>query len=229
MPQHFVASPEWHWYIVWYFFLGGIAGRRLRPGRPAAAGGRPRGRGGRAARVPRQLPGARDLPDPPDARPREAHAVLAHADRRPDLAADAQVLVADVAGRVGPGRLRDLRDPVLRRGAGARWPAPAPAGAAGGRCAERRLRPALHDRRRVPRALHRRIHGSPARRQQPAGLERHLGPRRAFPGLGAQHGRGRDRAVRVVAARRPGEPGEAVARRPVLPPARAGLCWRSSS
>jgi formate-dependent nitrite reductase membrane component NrfD len=26
MPQHFVASPEWHWYIVWYFFLGGIAG-----------------------------------------------------------------------------------------------------------------------------------------------------------------------------------------------------------
>src|SRR5215470_262540 len=26
MPQHFVAPPEWHWYIVWYFFLGGIAG-----------------------------------------------------------------------------------------------------------------------------------------------------------------------------------------------------------
>ena len=26
MPQHFVASPEWHWYIVWYFFLGGLAG-----------------------------------------------------------------------------------------------------------------------------------------------------------------------------------------------------------
>jgi formate-dependent nitrite reductase membrane component NrfD len=26
MPQHFVAAPEWHWYIVWYFFLGGIAG-----------------------------------------------------------------------------------------------------------------------------------------------------------------------------------------------------------
>jgi len=26
MPQHFVAPPEWHWYIVWYFFLGGLAG-----------------------------------------------------------------------------------------------------------------------------------------------------------------------------------------------------------
>ena len=26
MPQHFVTPPEWHWYIVWYFFLGGIAG-----------------------------------------------------------------------------------------------------------------------------------------------------------------------------------------------------------
>jgi formate-dependent nitrite reductase membrane component NrfD len=26
MPQHFVTPPDWHWYIVWYFFLGGIAG-----------------------------------------------------------------------------------------------------------------------------------------------------------------------------------------------------------
>jgi formate-dependent nitrite reductase membrane component NrfD len=26
VPQHFVASPEWEWYIVWYFFLGGLAG-----------------------------------------------------------------------------------------------------------------------------------------------------------------------------------------------------------
>ena len=26
MVQHFVAPPEWHWYIVWYFFLGGLAG-----------------------------------------------------------------------------------------------------------------------------------------------------------------------------------------------------------
>ncbi|HLQ37129.1 MAG TPA: NrfD/PsrC family molybdoenzyme membrane anchor subunit [Planctomycetota bacterium] len=26
MPQHFVAPPEWGWYIVWYFFLGGISG-----------------------------------------------------------------------------------------------------------------------------------------------------------------------------------------------------------
>ena len=25
MPRHFVTPPEWHWYIVWYFFLGGIA------------------------------------------------------------------------------------------------------------------------------------------------------------------------------------------------------------
>jgi polysulfide reductase chain C len=26
MIQHFVAPPQWEWYIVWYFFLGGIAG-----------------------------------------------------------------------------------------------------------------------------------------------------------------------------------------------------------
>lgn len=26
MVEHFVAPPQWEWYIVWYFFLGGIAG-----------------------------------------------------------------------------------------------------------------------------------------------------------------------------------------------------------
>ena len=26
MPQHFVSPPQWEWYIVWYFFLGGLAG-----------------------------------------------------------------------------------------------------------------------------------------------------------------------------------------------------------
>lgn len=26
MPQHFVTPPLWEWYIVWYFFLGGLAG-----------------------------------------------------------------------------------------------------------------------------------------------------------------------------------------------------------
>jgi formate-dependent nitrite reductase membrane component NrfD len=26
VPQHFVAPPQWEWYIVWYFFFGGIAG-----------------------------------------------------------------------------------------------------------------------------------------------------------------------------------------------------------
>jgi polysulfide reductase chain C len=26
MSQHFVAPPQWEWYIVWYFFLGGLAG-----------------------------------------------------------------------------------------------------------------------------------------------------------------------------------------------------------
>jgi formate-dependent nitrite reductase membrane component NrfD len=26
MPQHFVAPPQWEWYIVWYFFLGGLSG-----------------------------------------------------------------------------------------------------------------------------------------------------------------------------------------------------------
>jgi formate-dependent nitrite reductase membrane component NrfD len=26
MIEHFAAPPQWEWYIVWYFFLGGIAG-----------------------------------------------------------------------------------------------------------------------------------------------------------------------------------------------------------
>ena len=26
MPEHFVTPPDWHWYIIWYFFLGGLAG-----------------------------------------------------------------------------------------------------------------------------------------------------------------------------------------------------------
>lgn len=26
MTEHFVAPPQWEWYIVWYFFLGGLAG-----------------------------------------------------------------------------------------------------------------------------------------------------------------------------------------------------------
>ena len=26
MAQHFVHPPLWEWYIVWYFFLGGLAG-----------------------------------------------------------------------------------------------------------------------------------------------------------------------------------------------------------
>ncbi|HYB43863.1 MAG TPA: NrfD/PsrC family molybdoenzyme membrane anchor subunit [Candidatus Methylomirabilis sp.] len=26
MVEHFAAPPQWEWYIVWYFFLGGIAG-----------------------------------------------------------------------------------------------------------------------------------------------------------------------------------------------------------
>ena len=50
MPQHFVASPEWHWYIVWYFFLGGIAGGAYALGTLLRLVGDPRGRGRRAAR-----------------------------------------------------------------------------------------------------------------------------------------------------------------------------------
>ncbi len=26
MAEHFVQPPQWEWYIVWYFFLGGLAG-----------------------------------------------------------------------------------------------------------------------------------------------------------------------------------------------------------
>jgi formate-dependent nitrite reductase membrane component NrfD len=26
MAEHFAAPPQWEWYIIWYFFLGGLAG-----------------------------------------------------------------------------------------------------------------------------------------------------------------------------------------------------------
>jgi formate-dependent nitrite reductase membrane component NrfD len=41
MPQHFVSPPQWEWYIVWYFFLGGLAGGAYALGAVARlAGGR---------------------------------------------------------------------------------------------------------------------------------------------------------------------------------------------
>ena len=55
-------------------------------------------------------------------------------------------------------------DGLVRRGPRARRPPPAPAGAAGRERAQRRLRAALHDRRRRARPLHRRLHRRPARR-----------------------------------------------------------------
>ena len=35
--DHFVAPPQWEWYIVWYFFLGGIAGGLYALGRSCAS------------------------------------------------------------------------------------------------------------------------------------------------------------------------------------------------
>ncbi len=26
MAEHFVQPPQWEWYILWYFFLGGLTG-----------------------------------------------------------------------------------------------------------------------------------------------------------------------------------------------------------
>ena len=44
MPQHFVAPPQWEWYIVWYFFLGGLAGGAYLLGTILRLDGRPRDR-----------------------------------------------------------------------------------------------------------------------------------------------------------------------------------------
>ena len=81
MPQHFVAPPEWHWYIVWYFFLGGLAGGAYALGTLLRLVGEPRGRGRRAARLPRRLPGAAICPILLTLDLGQPHALLAHADR----------------------------------------------------------------------------------------------------------------------------------------------------
>ena len=111
MPQHFVAPPQWEWYIVWYFFLGGHRRRRV-PARDAPpAVRRPPRRRGRAARLPGQLPRDGHLPDLADARPRAAGSLLAHADRQPDVRAQLQVLVSDVGRGLGAPHLRRVLPP----------------------------------------------------------------------------------------------------------------------
>ena len=45
MPQHFVAPPLWEWYIVWYFFLGGLAGGAYLLGTLLRLNGDPRDEG----------------------------------------------------------------------------------------------------------------------------------------------------------------------------------------
>ncbi|HZP35494.1 MAG TPA: NrfD/PsrC family molybdoenzyme membrane anchor subunit [Methylomirabilota bacterium] len=45
MPQHFVAPPLWAWYIVWYFFLGGLAGGAYLLGTLLRLNGDPRDEG----------------------------------------------------------------------------------------------------------------------------------------------------------------------------------------
>ncbi len=134
MPQHFVASPEWHWYIVWYFFLGGIAGGAYALGTLLRLVGDPQDEGAARTAFLVAFPTfaicpillTLDLGQPI----RFWHMLL---DARTGLP-DVQVLVPDVGRGVGALRVRALRHPVLHRGAGARRPAPAPAGAAGGRC-----------------------------------------------------------------------------------------------
>jgi formate-dependent nitrite reductase membrane component NrfD len=50
MTEHFVAPPLWEWYIVWYFFLGGLAGGAYLIGTLLRLVGDPRDEGWRAWR-----------------------------------------------------------------------------------------------------------------------------------------------------------------------------------
>ena len=98
-------APQWTWYIVFYFFLGGLAGGAYVIATLLRLMGDPRRRGRGPARLPRRVPRDADLPGPAHPRPRPPAAVLAHAGRtRRTRGAQLQVLVADVGGRVGTGR-----------------------------------------------------------------------------------------------------------------------------
>src|SRR6266540_1785021 len=163
---------------------GRPGGRLLRARHAAATLGPPRRRAGGAARLLRRLPGVPPVPDPADAGPHPAAALLAHAvehhPRRggPQL----QVRVADVGRLVGAGGVRAVRHRVVPGRAGARPGPPPPARAA---AAGRRGRQDLERRRCGPGAVRRRLHRGAPGRLQPAGVERHLGARRALPRLRA--------------------------------------------
>ena len=128
MPQHFVAPPEWEWYIVWYFFLGGIAGGAYALGTLLRLVGDARDEGAARLAFLVSFPAlvicpillTLDLGKPL----RFWHMLI---DAR-TLDARLQVLVADVGRRLGADRVRasSRRCPSSRSwrgtaGSGSRW------------------------------------------------------------------------------------------------------------
>src|SRR5258708_5994961 len=118
--------------------------RLLPPGRPrgrllhdrhdAAAVGPAVGRAGRAALLPARPPAHGPVPGAAHDRPGPPAALLAHAagHRRGRPGAELQVLVAHVAGRVGPAGLRRAGGADVPGGGGARRTLPLPPGRAAG-------------------------------------------------------------------------------------------------
>ena len=187
----FTAAPHWRWYIVMYFFLGGLAGGSyFLAALIDLFGGpedRPLARLGYYVAFPlvvAQRPAA-------DRRPRAAAALLAHADREQHLSADVQVLVADVDRLVGADALR-VASAFLSFLAALAEDERAPRGrgfarlrvAGVPRSARRRRSAVIAVARRHRRLLRRRLHRRPAGGHQPADLVRHAAARHAVRRLG---------------------------------------------
>jgi len=99
--DRYVADPHWGGYIIWYFYLGGIAaGAYALAALASLFGDESDRRATRAAALP-GLPAGEPLRRAPGHRPGPSRAVLAHDDPVGDVPADVQVVVADVGGILG--------------------------------------------------------------------------------------------------------------------------------
>ena len=206
----FTASPDWGWFIVLYFFLGGLAGGCYF----LASAHRPvRQTRGPSARTPgllRCVSLRRAERPSADCGSRAAAALLAHDDRKQHISADVQVLVADVDRCLGAPRIRVVQLPVLS-GSACRGRT---AFVQGFRLAKLRRTASRHRRgpllrtigarwpivrrfrapsglgrvisvtRRNLRPLYRRIYRSPAGGHQPSDLVRHAAARHALRRIG---------------------------------------------
>src|ERR671918_529604 len=155
-----------------------MAHRLLRPARGSSP---------RTAGLRHRPAGRRDQRHPAHPRPVAAAPLLAHAARVANVAADVQVVVADVDRVLGAADLRAVqRHVVPRRPQRGRAPA---LGVAQSVPSAPPPRQHVDDRRRPPGLLRGRVHRGAAQRDQPPGVGRHQPPGPDVPAVERLHRR----------------------------------------